>query len=86
MQLLGAPFGAELSRQLAVLLNAPVPVSDDGESVALRAALHAAGRLTSADKQRLERVAVHDVIAPCVAALVQCPPPSAAGHELPVPC
>lgn len=86
MQRLGAPFSAELSRQLAALLNVPAPVSVDGESAELRAALHAAGRLTSLDKQRLEHVAVHEVIAPCVAALVQCPSPSAAGHEWSVPC
>jgi hypothetical protein len=86
MQRLGAPFSAELSRQLAALLNVPAPVSVDGESAELRAALHAAGRLTSLDKQRLEHVAVHEVIAPCVAALVQCPSPSAAGQELWVPC
>jgi hypothetical protein len=86
MQRLGAAFGAELSRQLAALLHAPAPVTVDGETAELRAALHAAGRLTSLDRQRLEHVAVHEVIAPCVAALVQYPPPSAAEHGLSVRC
>ena len=68
---LGGDFTAELERQLSNLRAVPAPASSERETDAVASALRDAGRLTSSDKQRLDHVGVHEVIAPCLAALIE---------------
>jgi hypothetical protein len=70
---LGADFTAELERQLSNLRAAPTPLLTDSEpeTDAVARALRDAGRLTASDKHRLDHVGVHEVIAPCLAALIE---------------
>ena len=73
----GAPGPAlqhEIERRLSSLLAVPA-AGRDSEPATTLAMLHAAGRLTAADKQRISTAGLREVIAPCVAALVTTNPP-----------
>lgn len=67
-----ARLGPQLARELRgrfaqrMLTSEPVPEREPAEAVA---ALHAAGRLTSADKHRVTVFAMRDVVAACVSEL-----------------
>jgi hypothetical protein len=65
---LGPQLTRELEGRFTQLMLTPEP-APEREPVDLVAALHAAGRLTSADKHRVTLAAMHDVVAPCLRAL-----------------
>lgn len=66
---LGTAFPRELDRSLQALLNVPEVEIAEREDSTVRDTLHAAGRLTRADKHRIDRAGLREVIAPCLAAL-----------------
>ncbi|HKU36657.1 MAG TPA: ferritin-like domain-containing protein [Polyangiales bacterium] len=66
---LGSDLHRELERRLGALA-APAAISDSEPQPTI-ALLHAAGRLTAADKHRISTQGVRDVIAPCLAALAR---------------
>jgi hypothetical protein len=71
---LGAELGAQLKRELAGLLAVsagPVEQSEPGEVLE---ALHAAGRLTASERERVAQEGLRDVVGPCLAALVALSP------------
>ena len=67
---LGAPLTHELERRLSQLRIAPEAIAESEPAAAVEA-LHAAGRLTAADKHHIALAAFREVIAPCLAAIAR---------------
>jgi len=79
---LGPDLRYELERRLALAqqTSAAARGEPDRESPGNRAVLHAAGRLSAADKRRLTDAGLRDIVARCVAQLT--PPAAVAGPAL----
>jgi hypothetical protein len=81
---LGSDLHHEIARRLTRLLEVPSTIreSEHASSIAL---LHAAGRLTAADKHRISTAGLREVIGPCVDALAP-PQPKAASEDAQASC
>jgi hypothetical protein len=77
VQQLGEEFETELQRELHALQVTPAPHGLERENDSARQQLRAAGRLTRTERLVLDHQAVHEIIVPCVAALLR-PQPLAA--------
>jgi hypothetical protein len=77
---LGPSLTLELERRLTRLLAAHGGMRES-EPAASVATLHAAGRLTAADKHCITTAGLREVILPCVAALIRPQPETPAVHR-----